>query len=184
MDNSKVCLSASSDGVPSPTHVNKSEHGGKLPTLEPQEPIKVWDLWDFVMYWLLIYAKSCDLCCDSLGLAFCSTQLSIQALSLTSKSVVMQASMSYLGCRTRTPCEVVSPNFHALNDWVCMDWSKVFGTWDHVWTGPYLQPKLQFKPPLLLRICFLYSMLNHSGKYISFNDNLSGDSKNRHCLIK
>ena len=24
-----------------------------------------------------------------------------------------------------TPCEVVSPNFHALNGWDCMDWPHV-----------------------------------------------------------
>ena len=56
MDNSKVCLNAGSHGVPSPIHVKQSHHGGKVPTFEPQEPIKVWDLWAFVMYWLL-YAK-------------------------------------------------------------------------------------------------------------------------------
>jgi hypothetical protein len=25
-------------------------------------------------------------------------------------------------CHTRDPCEMVSPNFHALNDWACIDW--------------------------------------------------------------
>jgi hypothetical protein len=28
--------------VPSPTHVNKSRHGGKVPNFEPQETIRVW----------------------------------------------------------------------------------------------------------------------------------------------
>ena len=30
--------------VPSPAHVSKSQHGGKIPTTEPQETIKVWFL--------------------------------------------------------------------------------------------------------------------------------------------
>ena len=34
------CLGASSHGVPSPTHVNKFQHGGKVPTFESQEPMK------------------------------------------------------------------------------------------------------------------------------------------------
>ena len=29
-----------SHGVPSPTHVSKSQHGGKVPTFEPRETIK------------------------------------------------------------------------------------------------------------------------------------------------
>ena len=28
--------------VPSPTHVSKSQHGGKVPTFEPQETIDIW----------------------------------------------------------------------------------------------------------------------------------------------
>ena len=28
--------------VPSPTHISKSQHGGKVPTFEPQETIKIW----------------------------------------------------------------------------------------------------------------------------------------------
>ena len=31
-------------------------------------------------------------------------------------------------------CEVVSPNFHALNDRDCTDWPQV--TWESMWTGP------------------------------------------------
>jgi hypothetical protein len=36
-----VYLRARSHGVPSPTHVNKSQHGGKAPTIEPKETTKV-----------------------------------------------------------------------------------------------------------------------------------------------
>ena len=31
-----------SHGVPSPTYVSKSQHGGKVPTFEFQETIKIW----------------------------------------------------------------------------------------------------------------------------------------------
>ena len=64
-----------------------------------------------------------------LGLAFCSTQLATQVPNLTSKKV--------LPCRhpchswdlgLGAMCEVVSPNFHALNGWDCIIWSHV--TWD------------------------------------------------------
>ena len=37
-----VYLRAGSHGVPSPTHVNKSQHGGKALTFEPKETTKVW----------------------------------------------------------------------------------------------------------------------------------------------
>jgi hypothetical protein len=33
-------MRASSHGVPSPTHVNKFQHGGRVPNFESQEPIK------------------------------------------------------------------------------------------------------------------------------------------------
>ena len=41
---SEDTLRAGSHGsqVPSPTHVSKSQHGGKVPTFEPQETIKIW----------------------------------------------------------------------------------------------------------------------------------------------
>ena len=72
--------------------------------------------------------SSWDLCW-ALGLAFCLTQLSTQVPSLPSKKV----SPCWHPCHTwdlglGTLCEVVSPNFHALNDWDYMDWPKV--TWD------------------------------------------------------
>ena len=37
-----VTLRAGSHGVPSPTHVSKSYHGGHVPTFEPQKIIKLW----------------------------------------------------------------------------------------------------------------------------------------------
>lgn len=35
-------LRVNSRGFPSPTHVNNSQHGGKSPTFEPREILKVW----------------------------------------------------------------------------------------------------------------------------------------------
>ena len=61
-------------------------------------------------------------------LALCLTQLSPQVPSLIFKSVAMLAFISYLELKTWDPCEVVSPNFHALNNWCCTYWSQV--TWD------------------------------------------------------
>ena len=44
--------------------------------------------------------------------------------------------MSYVKLRTWDPCEVVSPNFHALNGWDCTDRPQVTQdrTWDPVWS--------------------------------------------------
>jgi hypothetical protein len=33
---------ASSHGVPSPTHVSESRHGGNVPTFESRETVQVW----------------------------------------------------------------------------------------------------------------------------------------------
>jgi hypothetical protein len=35
-------LKADSHGVPSLTHANKSEHGGKVTTFELKKPLKIW----------------------------------------------------------------------------------------------------------------------------------------------
>ena len=37
-----LSLRARSHGVPSPIHVNKFQHGGKVPTFEPQEIVRVY----------------------------------------------------------------------------------------------------------------------------------------------
>ena len=42
--------------VPSPPHASKSPNGGKVPTFEPQEGIKIWLIFVEVGYRLL-YAK-------------------------------------------------------------------------------------------------------------------------------
>ena len=59
-----------------------------------------------------------------MGVALCSTQLSRQVPSLISRKYC------YVGIHVRlgTLCEVVSPNFHALNGSDCMDGLRV--TWD------------------------------------------------------
>ena len=50
-----------------------------------------------------------------LGLAFCSAQLSIQVLNMTFKKCCHVGIRVIVDLRLQTPCEVVSPNFHALN---------------------------------------------------------------------
>ena len=64
------------------------------------------------------------------GLPFCSTKITTSP-SLTSKECCHIDTHVILG--TWDPCEVVSPNFYALNGWDCMYWPQV--TWDPVWSG-------------------------------------------------
>jgi hypothetical protein len=72
-------------GVPSPTRVSKSQRGANVSTLEPQEPLTYgsYSLKSDLDY--SMQENSWDLCRES-GLAFCSTRLSTQVPSLTSKT--------------------------------------------------------------------------------------------------
>ena len=103
---------ASSHGVPSPTHVSKSKHGGKVPTIEPQQIIKVWFTSIKIRSWLFMQKNSQDLCWE-LGLPFCLAQFWTYILSLSSKKCCHVGIRVILG--PWDPCEVISPNFHALN---------------------------------------------------------------------
>jgi hypothetical protein len=47
--------------IPINPQVNKSQHGGEVPSFEPREPNKVWLLWDVDYY---KQQKSRDLCCE------------------------------------------------------------------------------------------------------------------------
>ena len=73
--------------------------------------------------WLFHTKYSQDLCWE-LGLVFSSTQLLTQVSNLTFKKYCYVGIHVILGI----PCDVVSPNFHALNVQDCMDWLKV--TWN------------------------------------------------------
>jgi hypothetical protein len=79
-------------GSPSPTHVSESQHGGKVPTFEARFT-KIW--------WIIMKVQSSSFyanvfVCWELGLAFCSTHLSTQVSSLTSKKCTC--------CPCRHPC--------------------------------------------------------------------------------
>ena len=113
--------------VPSPIHVSKSQHEGKVSTFEPQETIEIWFLFIKVGSWL-VYAKSLEICVESWVLLLAQPNSQHKFQASPQKNIAMQASTSNLGVRTWDPCEVVSPNFHALNDWDCRDWPQV--TWD------------------------------------------------------
>ena len=113
---------------PNPTHGSKSQHGGKGPTFEPQETIKKWLMIIKVKSWLF-WAKTCAGVVLRVGSSFLLDPLSTQVPSLNVQKV--------LPCRPPchtwdlglgTPCEIVSPNFQALNGWDGMDWPQV--TWD------------------------------------------------------
>jgi hypothetical protein len=62
-------LRAGSHGVPSPTHVSKAKHAGKVPTIEPQQTLKVWFTSIKIRSWLFYAKNSQDLYWE-LGLAF------------------------------------------------------------------------------------------------------------------
>ena len=88
---------ASSHGVPSHTHISKSQHGGKVPTSEPQETIKIQ----------LIIIKSCfDYLMPKITrfvlrfgsrLVFAQPNSQHKSQASPPKIVAMYASMSYLG---------------------------------------------------------------------------------------
>jgi hypothetical protein len=122
-------LKANSHGVPNPTHVSKSKHGGNLPTFEPQETINV-GCW-------LVYAKSLAGLVLKVG-----SRLLLNPIVKTSPKTRLQKVMpcsTHVIFGTWNPCGVVSPTFHALNGWDCIDWAQV--TWDPVWTSPHIQLK-------------------------------------------
>jgi hypothetical protein len=98
---------------PSPTHISKSQHGGKAPTFEPREITRFRSMFICIRFWLF-HAK--------------------QIIGTCVGSWVRLARANGHPCHTRDlglgiPCEVVSPNFHAHNGWDCTYWPQVF--WDY-----------------------------------------------------
>jgi hypothetical protein len=114
--------------VPSLTYASKSQNGGKVSTCGSQVTTKVWLVIIKAKSWLFLCKYVCSLGWK-LGLAFCSTQLTTQVPSLTSEKMMPCRHPCHswdLGLGT--PCEVLSSNFHALNNWNCTDWPQV--TWN------------------------------------------------------
>ena len=119
--------------VPSPTHVSKSQHGCKVPTFEPQEPIKIW-LINIKFISHLFYAKILSRHLLRVGSRFLLDPI----LNTSPKPHLQKVLPCRHPCRTwdlglGIPCEVVSPNSQAFNGWDWTDWPQV--TWDLVWTG-------------------------------------------------
>ena len=95
-------LRANSHRVSSPnsTHVSKFQHGGKVPTFEPQNTIKIWSI--------LIKGRILIILCNMFaGLVFkVGSSFLLNATRNTSpkpqppKTVAMSTSMSFLGLRT------------------------------------------------------------------------------------
>ena len=106
----EVVLMASSHGVPSPTHVSKSQ------LLKPQETIKTSLIIINVGSWIFyvkIFAR--------LGLRVGSSFLLDPSFNTSRKPHLQKALPCKLPCHTwdlrlETPCEVVSPNLYALNN--------------------------------------------------------------------
>ena len=106
----------------------KSQHGGKVPTFESQETIKIWLIIMKVGSWLF-YGQI------FLGLVLRvgSSFLLVPTLNTSPKPYLQIVLWCRHPCHTwdlehGTLCEVVSPNFHALNGWDCTYGSQV--TWD------------------------------------------------------
>ena len=111
-----IYFRAGSHGVPSP----KSQHGGEVPTFEPQETIWIWFVYVQVVS-SLYYAEPHGTCWESRS-----------TLNTSSKPHLQKVLPCRYSCHTwdlglGAPCEVISPNFHALNGWDCTDWPQV--TW-------------------------------------------------------
>ena len=127
--------------VPSPIHVSESQHGGKVPTFEPQETIKIWLSIIKVGSWSF-YAKTFT----GLVLRVGSSFLFNPPLNTTPKAhlqimscVAMWASMSYLGLKTWDPV------WSGKSQLSCSQATKIaqidlkwLGTQDlePLWTGP------------------------------------------------
>jgi hypothetical protein len=106
------------------SHVNESQHGGKVPTFELMNPLKYEPYWDLYYFTQKI-------------LGFVLQVGSSSLLNPTLNTSPMLALQKVLPCRHPchtwalgfgAPCEVVSPNFHALCGWDCANWSQV--NWD------------------------------------------------------
>jgi hypothetical protein len=87
----------------------KSQHGGKVPTFEPQESIRIG-----LMLITLYKNESWELC-GELGVAFCSTQLSRRVPNLQKVLPCRRHPCDTRGLGPGALCEVDSPNSHALN---------------------------------------------------------------------
>ena len=122
--------------VPSPTHVSKSPHGGKVFTCESQWSLKIWLIIIKVRFWLF-YANI------FMGLRvkswLCSIQLATQIPSLTFKKCCHVGIHVIVGTHDlELGVKLVSPNLCDLNGWDCMDWTFSdlgLGTWDPMWTA-------------------------------------------------
>ena len=141
-------LRASSHELPSPTRVSKSQPGSKVPTFEHEKiiqtiHIQIIQTLNFIKlgFWL-IYAQMFA----SLGLRVGSSFLLDPTLNTSPKTHVQNIGVMSYKLGFRTPCEVVSPNFHALNGWDCME----HVSWD-LWVGTHVnRPRIYILDVLTL----------------------------------
>ena len=101
--------------VASPTHVSMSQHGGKVPTLDPQETMKIW-LIIITVGSLLCYAKIFMGLVLRVGSRFLlDPTLNTNPKALPSKVLSCRQLWHTQDLGLGTTCEVISPNYHALN---------------------------------------------------------------------
>ena len=146
--------------VSSPTHISKFQHGGKEPFFEHQNINKICLIIIKVGY-VLLYAKI---------VAGLMLRVGSNFLLNTSPKPHLQKVLSWrhpchpwnLGLET--PCEVVSTNFHALNNWDCMDQPQV--TWD-LDLGPRVnRPSVEFYNNASLQmVAYTNLFIYHSYKW-------------------
>ena len=126
---------ASSHGVPSPTHVSKSKHGGKVPTIEPQQIIKVWFTSIKIRSWLF-HAKKLS----GLVLRVGSTFLLGPTLNIHPEPLLQKV----LPCRHPCHTWALGPMWSDKSQIPCSQWLSLHGltsskvglrTWDPLWTG-------------------------------------------------
>ena len=121
----KCTLRAGSHRVPSPPLMLASTNmEAKVPTFEPQDTIKIWLIVIKVGSWLL-YAKVYA----GLVLWVGSSFLLNPTLNTHLKPHLQIALPCRYPCHIwdlglGTPCDVINPNFHALNDWDCTNWPQ------------------------------------------------------------
>ena len=129
----------------------KSQHGGdKVPTFEPQETIEVCFTSFLVRSWLF-YVK----CFLGFVLQGGSSLLYEPTLNASPGHHLQQLLSCRYPCHTwglgfGIPCEVINPNFHALNDWEFKDWPQI--NWD-------LELATPCEPTLNSRTCMRHKLI-------------------------
>ena len=131
-------LRASSHGFPSPTHVRKPRHGGKVPIFQSQETIEVWLIFIRAGCWLFDAGKFTGFV-SRVGSSF----MLDPTLNTSPEPHIQKVSSCGHSCHTWDPV------WSGQSQLPCSQQLRLHGltssdlgleTWDHVWTGPKFYP--------------------------------------------